>query len=742
MQKLTVKEKKLLERINNYYQHTLTEDSNGIEYLKQELGITGTQTLKDFKVGFVNGSLKDILPEDDAVLKSLKKLGILDKKGSEILVNCVTVPLYDAQDNIVNLYGINIKNGDERYLRGENTGIINRQTVKRSSTLLLTKNVIDTLILYDQGFCNVMPVNGETLSHIRGKIKEVYTLFEAGTEQLQEAEIKTFAVNLPAKNVTKYFNRNTPEDFEQLLKQANPDSLEQSDTLNKRKQSFYQHEENGFTVGYAQRQYQVKGIQRGDTQLKATIKVSEDVVTKNNKPFELTTIDLYSSRSRHWFAKLCAGLFNEPAALINEDIARLLTLVEEWQPVEQNLKKTEVTKADKELALNFLKNENLFDELLADFDTLGVTGEETNKLVGYLAATSRKLAEPLSVLIQSRSAAGKSTLQNAILSLIPAEDFFNYTRLTDQALFYKAEDSLTHKILAIEEAEGIGGAAYSIRNIQTAKKITVAATGKDSNGRMKTEEYTVKGPVCVMITTTQDNVDQETASRFVFLTIDESQEMTDRIHKKQREAETLEGLITNNMRKGIVAKHHAAQRLLQPLAVVNTYSQHLTFSNHSLRSRRDHKKYLGLIRAVAFLHQYQREVKTVEVEGQAVEYIEVTLEDIELANRLAQEVLQDYELSKPSQNLLSLIHDMVKAQEQKIDEVLFTRRQIREYTGWSDWQVKTHIKQLVELEYLRAKVGAKGKEYSYILSYQGNGEQEQNSLNLTGVEKLSGLSGT
>ncbi|MBL0379931.1 MAG: hypothetical protein JKP90_09745 [Desulfofustis sp. PB-SRB1] len=84
----------------------------------------------------------------------------------------------------------------------------------------------------------------------------------------------------------------------------------------------------------------------------------------------------------------------------------------------------------------------------------------------------------------------------------PDEEYIKYTRVTDQALFYKEEDSLVHKILAIEEAEGMGGAAYSIRTIQSAKKITVAATGKDANGRMKTEEYTVNGPVCVMITTT------------------------------------------------------------------------------------------------------------------------------------------------------------------------------------------------------------------------------------------------
>jgi hypothetical protein len=351
------------------------------------------------------------------------------------------------------------------------------------------------------------------------------------------------------------------------------------------------------------------------------------------------------------------------------------------------------------------------------------------------------------VLIQSRSAAGKSTLQDAVLSLVPDEDYIKYTRVTDQALFYKDEDSLVNKILAIEEAEGMGGAAYSIRNIQSAKKITVAATGKDAaTGKMRTEEYTVRGPVCVMITTTQTDVDQETASRFIFLTIDESAAMTEAIHKMQREAETLEGLVTSRRQEGIIAKHHTAQRMLKPLAVVNPFSKYLSYPNHSLRSRRDHKKYLGLIRGVAYLHQYQREVKTVEVEGKPVEYIEVTLEDIETANQLANEVLGQSmdELAKPSRSLLSMIYKMAAEvaakQDCPVDEVFFTRRMVREYTDWTDWQVKTHIRQLEDLEYITARIGAKGKEYSYVLNYQGQAEESDRCyLNLTTVDEIKRL---
>jgi DNA primase len=394
-----------------------------------------------------------------------------------------------------------------------------------------------------------------------------------------------------------------------------------------------------------------------------------------------------------------------------------------------------------------LKNPDMFSEILADLETIGVTGEKTNKLVGYLAAVSRKTDEPLSVLIQSRSAAGKSTLQDAVLSLVPDEDYVKYTRITDQALFYKDEDSLVNKILAIEEEVGMGGAAYSIRNIQSSKKITVAATGKDTaTGKMKTEEYTVNGPVAVMITTTAAELEGETASRFLFLTIDESEKMTAAIHKMQRQAETLDGLVKKKKSEHIIKKHHTAQRLLKPLAVVNPFTEYLSYPNRSLRTRRDHKKYLGLIRTVAYLHQYQRKIQTVEVEGKPVEYIEVTLDDIEAANRLANEVLGQCldELAPPSRTLLTGIYNMVKDMVGKrqcpIDEVYFTRRQIREHTGWTDWQVKAHIKQLEELEYLHVRVGARGKEYAYALNYKGQGEETGKCyLNLTPVDEIKKL---
>ena len=246
-----------------------------------------------------------------------------------------------------------------------------------------------------------------------------------------------------------------------------------------------------------------------------------------------------------------------------------------------------------------------------------------------------------------------------------------------------------------------------------------------------------------MLTTTAVDMDYETQNRFITLTIDESREMTERILTHQRELETVEGLRKRRGDEGIVRRHQNAQRLLRPLAVVNPYAPKLTFPANSLRARRDHKKYLGVIKVIAYLHQYQREVKTLEAESESVSYIEVVLADIERANRLCAEVLGQTldELSAPGRALLAKVREMVKkkGEELKLEpgELRFTRKDIRDFSGWSDFQVKTHIGELEDLEYLYSLSGKKGKEYVYELVAAEGGEDGKPFL--AGLMKVEAL---
>ena len=72
-----------------------------------------------------------------------------------------------------------------------------------------------------------------------------------------------------------------------------------------------------------------------------------------------------------------------------------------------------MSEQERDEALALLRDPKLLDRILADFDACGVVGEDTNKLVGYLAAVSRKFDKPLGVIIQSTSAAGKSSPRSA-----------------------------------------------------------------------------------------------------------------------------------------------------------------------------------------------------------------------------------------------------------------------------------------------------------------------------------------
>ena len=250
------------------------------------------------------------------------------------------------------------------------------------------------------------------------------------------------------------------------------------------------------------------------------------------------------------------------------------------------------------------------------------------------------------------------------MALMPDETRVHLTRLTPQALFYLGEHALKHKLLCIEEEAGTQGASYSLRTMQSQKELTIASTGKDpQSGKLETHTYRVAGPVALLLTTTEPRLDEETQSRFVVLAVDESPAQTQRILQQQRQAETVEGLKAKLEREAIVQRHHAAQRLLrEDLQVVNPLAPSLVWPEGRLRARRDQKKLLALLRAVAYLRQAQKEVQHLEAGGREVAYVEVDQEDVAIVRRLAPVVLGPTldELSVPARRLLDELRRLGK----------------------------------------------------------------------------------
>ncbi len=488
------------------------------------------------------------------------------------------------------------------------------------------------------------------------------------------------------------------------------------------------------TLHYGDRRWRVRGLARVSSfeALRVNVLVSRPD-PRHGQVFHVDTLDLYSARARAVFVKAAAGEIGVAEEVVHRELGRVLLacegLAEEVVRSAQAPADTTVTlsAAEEEAALELLRDPHLVDRIAGDFLRAGVVGEATNCLLGYLAAVSRKLEAPLAVIVRSSSAAGKSSLLEAILAFVPEEDRVSYSAMTGQSLYYLGEGDLAHRVLAIAEEEGAERAAYALKLLQSEGELSIASTGKDpATGRLITHEYRVAGPVAILTTTTAADVDEELLNRCIVLTVDEDRAQTRAIHAAQRSAQTLDGLLARSQRDAVLKVHRDAQRLLQPVLVVNPFATALTFADDRTRTRRDHLKYLTLIRTIALLHQHQRPRLTTTRGGAELAYIEATPADVALANRLAHEVLGRSldELAPQTRRLLEVLDDYVAklATEGHMEraEVRFSRRELRESCAWGDTQLKVHLARLVELEYLVVH-RAERAGYSYELAWDGAG---------------------
>jgi DNA primase catalytic core len=514
-----------------------------------------------------------------------------------------------------------------------------------------------------------------------------------------------------------------------------------------------QADERQVNLTFGERRYRVRGL---PVQLTEVLKVNVLVTSvaasaeAEGAALHVDTLDLYQAKQRQVFAKSAAAELRVGEHILQRDLGRLLLRLE--QVIEVRAKAAEstvlvapaMTAAQTQEAFAFLRDETLIERIVADVERVGLVGEPSNALVAYLACVSRKLAHPLAVLIQSTSAAGKSLLMDTVLALVPAEDRVHYSAMTGQSLFYLGETDLKHRILAIAEEEGVRQAAYALKVLQSQGELTIASTGKDpATGMLVTQQYRVEGPVMLFLTTTAIDVDEELVNRCLVLTINESREQTRRILARQRSARTLAGLQAMSEAESIRKLHQNAQRLLRPLAVVNPYAENLTFLDDRTRMRRDHAKYLTLIEAITLLRQHQREIKTLRQAGTGVEYIEVQLADIALANRLAHEVLGRSldELPPQTRRVLGMIETFVgeHMQQRSIlrSDVRFTRRELRSRCGMSDAAIRVHLDRLVAMEYVRLAAGRNGQRFEYELLFDG--ELERSTPQMMGLIEVEAL---
>ena len=354
---------------------------------------------------------------------------------------------------------------------------------------------------------------------------------------------------------------------------------------------------------------------------------------------------------------------------------------------------------------------NIMEAIKDDYTALGLVGESYNKILAYTSAISRKMDSPLNLLMLSSSGAGKSALIDKTVKLTPPEDVIRTSSISNKALFYM--ESLKDKLLVLEEAAGMND-TYAIRTLISEGYLSLETV---SGGKLKSTR--VEGGCSVFQSTTNPEINAETKSRFFTLGVDESRDQTRNILASQRKAYTLEGLIGNLEEQNIIHKHHTFQRMLKPYAVVNPFAEYLFYEDDRLQARRDQPKLLNLCRAVAFLNQLQKNVKSY----QNINYIEASKDDINIAVELASEIigLSLDDLSIPSRDLLEQLNEMLPKGKERHNSS-FTRTDIMNYTGWSSTRLHIHLNQLLKTELVLKLSGRKNSLQHYRLLYDGQGK--------------------
>jgi len=492
----------------------------------------------------------------------------------------------------------------------------------------------------------------------------------------------------------------------------------------------YQTEETCYTI--------LGGIRlEGLDRLRVTIKI--EVLNRkfqhylNNPDIAALAIrqnlDLYSITQVEKLARLIADRLEVGVTAVSKDLSDITNELERYRLQQIESKQQEqnniirpLTEAERTATIEFLKKKNLLQATNELIGKSGIVGEELNRLIMWLIYTSRKTAKPLHIISMGSSGTGKSHLQEKVGELIPEEDKIEITALTENAFYYFDKAALGHKLILIEDLDGIWKALYPLRELQSKQRISKTITIKDKNGMTKTIHLKVYGPVCIAGCTTKESIYEDNANRCFLIYLDESSEQDERIMDYQRKISA--GKINTTDENQAKQLLQNVQSVLQPITVINPFAEQLKIPNEVFKKRRTNAHYLAFIEVITFFKQYEREQKVDEATGEI--FIETTIEDIQEANGLLKEILlrKSDELNGATRNYF----EELKQHLAKSNQSSFTSTSIRNQLRIPISSVKRYHVALMDAGLIKKIESRNTKAWHYEIISKEEYTKLQNSI--------------
>ncbi len=746
----------LLTKLFGYFRGAINNSKPSRNY------ITQTRRLELFlEIGYNSAQFHHGQRRDEALINECVKYGMLTPTQSKTKAgnstgyyvfgkNCIVFPLKDKEQNITGLYfrSIEEKKDSKHYYLKDREGLYPGYLKQETTRLIITEAIIDAATLLQLPFItekyevlSCYGTNGFTSEHKEAikelaNLQEVIIFFDGDKTGITAAEklakeiqklndkLTIKIVNTPeGEDVNSLSIGHESEIFTHLLETAQPFFILSEETENTE-----QAEEPKPTTATKLNAANPEQIIYETSELKITIwggiekenlsrlKISMHIKSKANKYKSFRDdVNLYSHGNTQKLIQNISETLEVSTTAITKTITELTEELEAYRLEERTAmakalkpKLYEMSEEEKQEAQSFLKNKGLGKRTLELIQQSGLIGEEKNGLLLYFLYTSRLMEEPLHAIIFGKSGSGKTYLQTKISECLPEESVRTITSLTENTLYYSAKGFWKHKVLLIEDLEGVYNAFLPLREFMSKQSITKLTTDKDAKGNNIQKLLTVEGPICVSGATTQGSIYEDNANRSFLLHIDESSNHLNQVMEYQRKIQA--GIVNETGQQSAKLLLKNAQRLLRKVKVINPYATDLRIPDCVFKKLRTNMHYLKLIEIITFYNQFQRKWKKSQSEEY---YIETAIEDIELANWLVKDNLlrKSDELNEDTRHFFESLKELAAKKPKETQS--FYAKEIRQHFRMNPMKVNRYLHQLESRGYINRIGGNRKTGYEY-----------------------------
>jgi DNA primase len=442
------------------------------------------------------------------------------------------------------------------------------------------------------------------------------------------------------------------------------------------------------------------------------LRISLHIQNKNDKyKTYRDDVNLYSHPQVKKLVQSISESLELPSPHVTQTITELTGQLEAYRLEERNAqvqalrpKVYQMTHEEQKQAERLLKSKDLVKHTLKLISQSGLIGEQKNGLLLYFLYLSRITDEPLHAIIFGKSGSGKTYLQTKVSECLPEESVRTITSLTENTLYYSAKDFWKHKVLLIEDLEGVYNAYLPLREFMSKQSISKLTTDKDAKGNNVQKVLTVEGPICVSGATTKESLYEDNANRSFLLHVDEGAQHMDEVMEFQRKQKA--GLINETQQQEARQLLQNVQRLLQNVKIINPYALELRIPDMVFKKLRTNMHYLRLIEIITLYHQEQRQVKT-DSNGQR--YIETNLNDIACANWLVKE-----SLLRKSDELSGELREFFESLKSKNEkDNTFFAKDLRKRLRIHPMKLSRYLVQLESRGYIKRTGGNRQQGFEY-----------------------------